>query len=91
MAQCEGPRALMLTFFGLHPYLAGRCCEIPQVPGAPRNVNSVEVSRLVGVTNTWLVGVTIYSTTLQSQFTSTSPVFTQKILLKKKLAGGNAY
>ena len=80
------------TFFGLHLYLAGRCCKIPQVPGAPHNVNPAQVSRLVGETNTCLVGVTIYCTILQQQFTSTQPVFTLKnICEKKKLARGNAH
>ena len=61
MAQCKGPHALMLRLvFGLHLCLAARCSEISQVPGAQRDVNPVQVSRLVGVTNTWLVGVTIY-------------------------------
>ena len=51
MAQYEGPRAQAVLFFGLHLYLAGRCCEIPQVPGAPRNVNPVQVSGLVAETS----------------------------------------
>ena len=54
------------TFFGLHLYLAGRSCEIPQVPETPLNVNPAQVRRLVGVTNAWLVGITIYCTLLQS-------------------------
>ena len=53
------------TSFGLYLYLAERCCKIPQVPGAPHCVNPAQVSKLVGVTNTWLVGVTISCAILQ--------------------------
>ena len=60
MAQCEGPRAQSVRiFYGLHLYLAGRCCKIPQVPGSPCSVNPAHVSRSVGVMNTWLIGITI--------------------------------
>ena len=53
------------NFFGLHLYLAGRCCEILQVPGAWCNINLAQASRLVCVTNIWLVGVTIDRTISQ--------------------------
>ena len=39
MAQCQSPRAQMVTFFGLHLYLAGTHCENPKVLGAQLNVN----------------------------------------------------
>ena len=66
MTQCQGPPHLDgKTFFGLHLHLAGRCSEIPQVQGAPHNVNPAQVSKLVSVTNTWLVGVTFYCTIFQ--------------------------
>ena len=41
MTQYQGPRSQMVwkDFFGLHLYLAGRCCEHPKVSVAPRNVN----------------------------------------------------
>ena len=57
--------------------------------GAPRNVNPAQVARLVGVTNTLLVGVTIYCTIFQEQFTFTSQVVIRKNTFEKKLAGGN--
>ena len=43
-------------------------------------------ARIVGVTNTWLVGVTIYCRIFQLQFTSTSPVFTRKNVFEKKIS-----
>ena len=41
MTQYQGPRSQMVwkDFFGLHLYLAGRCCEHPKVSGVPRNAN----------------------------------------------------
>ena len=55
MAQCQGPRAQMRLFFGLHLYLAGKYCENLKVPGAQLNVNRARAI-------TWFVGVTISST-----------------------------
>ena len=52
------------TFFsGFYLYLA-RFSDNLQVPEAPRNTNPAR-------SITWLVGVTICSTTFQKQFTST--------------------
>ena len=77
MAQCPGAQRLNgKTFFGLQPYLAGRCCDNPQTTRGPAH-------RKFGPEITWLVGVTIYCTMFQLQFTSTSPVFTRKIIFEK--------
>ena len=53
MAQCQGPRAQIGLFFGLHLYLAGKYCKNPEVPGAQLNVNP---ARAIA----WFVDVTIY-------------------------------
>ena len=84
----SSPRSDDKTFFGLHLHLAGRCCKIRQVPGAPRNVNPTQVSRLVGVTNIRLEDATIYCTIFQQQFTSTSPVLKRKNTFEKKISEG---
>ena len=78
------------TFFGLHQYLAGRCCENLQVAGTPRSVNLAHVCRLVGETNTWLIGIIVVPF-----YNNNSPpphqFLHEKTLLKKKLAWGNAH
>ena len=63
-------------FFCLCLYLVGICSEVPQVREAPQNFNLLRA-------RTWLLGVTVYSTIFQQQFTSTSPVFTRQNSLKK--------
>ena len=73
------------TFFGLHLYLAKRCCKNLQ---SARGLARCKPSPTI----TWLVGVTIYCTIFQKQISispPTSPVFTHKIL-KKTLAMENA-
>ena len=73
------------AFFGLHLYLAERCCENLLSARGPARCKS-------GLAITWLVDVTIYCTIFQKQFSNsppTSPVFTHKIF-KKKLAMENA-
>ena len=67
---------MVRLFFGLHLYLAGRCCENPQSTRGNAQCKS-------GPGIKWLVSVTIYWTIFQKQFISTLPVFTHKILLKK--------
>ena len=52
MAQCQGPRAQIRLFFGLHLYLAGKYCENFKVPVAQLNVNQAREI-------TWFVSVTI--------------------------------
>ena len=39
MAQCQGPRAQIRRFFGLHLYLAEKYCKNLKVPRAQFNVN----------------------------------------------------
>ena len=79
MAQCQGPRAQMVRlFFGLHLFLAERCCENPQSTRGPAQCKP-------GPRITWLLGIIIYCTSFQKQFTSNSPVFTPKDTFEKKL------
>ena len=61
MAQCEGPCAQMVRPFLVFIYIwledIAKLPLNPQVQGASRNVNPAQFGRLLGETNTWLVGV----------------------------------
>ena len=52
--------------------------QIPQVPGVPSS-------------NVISIGVTIYRTSFELQFTSASTVFTRQNTFEKKLARANAH
>ena len=77
MAQCQGPRAHIIFFFGLRLYLAGKYCENPKLPGAQRSVNPAQAI-------TWLIiGVTIYGTLFSNNSPPSSLFLCNKVLLKK--------
>ena len=76
MAQCQGPRAQIRFFFGLHLYLAGKYCKNLEVPGAQLNVNPAQAA-------TWFVGVTIYCTFFNNNSPTSRQFLYNKILLKK--------
>ena len=82
MAQCQGPRAQMVTIFLVFTYIREHgFAKIPKVLGVARNVNPAR-------TITWLVGITIYCTIFQEEVTSTSPVFTQQNTFETKTNEG---
>ena len=76
MAQCQGPRAQIRLFFGLHLYLVKKYCEELKVPGAPLNVNPARAI-------TRFVGVTIYFTFFDNNSPPLRQFSCKKILLKK--------
>ena len=83
--QLVAPRSNRNIFFGLHLYLAERCCKNLQSARGLAQCKS-------GPAITWLVDVTIYCTIFQKQFSispPTSPVLRAKYF-KKKLAMENA-
>ena len=85
MAQCQGPRAQIRLFFGLHLYLAGKYCKNPQVPGAQLNVNP---ARAIA----WFVGVTFYCTFFNDNSLPPGQFSCNKALLKKiSYSKGNAH
>ena len=80
MAECQGPRSQMVRLFLVFTYIWQKdVVKISKVPGALCKVNP---ARAIA----WLVGVIIYCTIFQQQFTSNSPVFTQQNTFEKKLA-----
>ena len=76
MAQCQGPRAQIRLFFGLHLYLAGKYCENHKMPGVQLNVTPARAI-------TWFVGVTIYCTFFNNNSPLPRQFLCNKILLKK--------
>ena len=76
MAQCQGPRAQIRLFFGLHLYLVGKYCKNPKVSGGQLNVNPARAK-------TWFVGVTIYCTFFNTNSLPPRQFLRNKILLKK--------
>ena len=72
----KAPRSDRRTFFGLHLHLVGRCCKNPLSARGP-----AQCKFCPGIT--CLVNVAIYRTVFQKRFTTTSPLFTLKILFKK--------
>ena len=83
--QLRALRSNLKTFYGLHLYLAERCCKNLQSAKGPTPCKS-------GPAITWLVGVTIYCTIFQWQFINSPPPrqFLRSKYLKKKLAMENA-
>ena len=76
-----GFRAQMLRLFLVFTYIWQEdVAKIRKVQGTLRKVNPARAT-------TWFVGVTIYCTIFQNQFTSTSPVFTQQNTFEKKKVG----
>ena len=79
--QSHGFRVQMVRrFFGLHLYLAGRCCENPQSARAPGQYKS-------GPGITWLVDETIYFTFFNNNLPPPRQLLKTKYS-KKKLARG---
>ena len=76
MAQCQGPHAQIRLFFGLHLYLAEKCCKSLKVPEAQLNVNPAREI-------TWFVGVTIYGTFFNNNSPPPLQFLCNKILLIK--------
>ena len=76
MAQCQGPRAQMVRLFTY--FWQEDVAKITEVPGLRRNVNPARaIARLVCVTN--------YNSPPSRRF------LREKMLLKKKMARGNAH
>ena len=86
MAQCQGPRALMVRlFFGIHLYLAVKYCKNPKGLGAQLDVNPARAI-------TWFEGVTIYCTFFNNNSPPPRQFLCNKMLLKKiGYSKGNAH
>ena len=85
MAQCQGPRAQIRIFFGLHLYLARKYCKTLKVPGAQLKINPTRAI-------TCFVGITIYCTFFNYNSLPPRQFLCNKIFLKKiSFTKGNAH